>query len=566
MRARRVLPSRRLLALLAVLAVVGGTAWWVSEDRGPGRGGAPLVDATGAPDADPSVCAQRVNRTPQMLVDCVTTSGVWAHMERFQQIADAHPGADGHPSRNSGEPGYKASVDYVADVMRAAGYDVTLQQYTFHYFSWVGTPVLSLVSPSAHAFRVGTEFDPGPVAGTATAAVQPVQGMVVPATSAARSSSGCRAVDFAGFVRGRIALVQRGGCTFDVKVANATAAGASAVVLFNEGTTDRSGVFAGVLSDQARVPVVFTSYAVGAGLVAQSRSGARSVVTVEVRTVDDPNRADWNVIADSRTGDPDNVLVVDAHLDAIYGAGMLDNASGSAAILEIARQLRNTPTRNRLRFIWFGGEELGLLGSDHYVNSLAPAELAKVKYDLDADVLATPNYVAGVIDPQDGVGLFQRQPGTPMSPGIFGASAIARDHAIGYLESIRKNHVLLSADGTDAFMFQLAGIPASGLLTGQDCCKLASDVRLFGGHVGNYEGTVPGTDGGCADRAFRWCDTLDDNDPHVLTWMSKTLAEMVGHMASDRKAFTSSPLPGVRAVELPPFGRRPGTLPGATDQ
>jgi hypothetical protein len=245
---------------------------------------------------------------------------------------------------------------------------------------------------------------------------------------------------------------------------------------------------------------------------------------------------------------------------------MLDNASGSAAVLEIAQQLRNTPTRSRLRFIWFGGEELGLLGSDHYVNSLAPEELARVKYDLDADVLATPNYVAGVIDPQDGVGLFRRQPGTPMPPSIFGPSAIARDHAIGYLESVRKNHVLFSADGTDAFMFQLAGIPASGLLTGQDCCKLASDVGLFGGHVGNFEGTVPGTDGGCVDSAFRWCDNLADNDPQVLTWMSKTFANMVGHMAFDQQAFTSSPLPGVHAVTLPPSGRRPGTLKGATDQ
>ena len=566
MRARRLLRSRRLLGLLVVLAVAAGAAWWVSGNRGAGSDGVSLVDATGAPDADASACARRVDDTPQKLVDCVTTSGLWAHMERFQQIADAHPGADGHPSRNSGEPGYKASADYVAALMRAAGYDVTLQQYTFHYFSWVGTPVLRTVSPSPRSFRIGTEFNPGPVAGAATAAAQPAQGTAVPPTSATRSSSGCRAADFAGFVRGRIALLQRGGCTFDQKIANATAAGASAVVLFNEGTTDRTGLFAGLVSAAASIPVVFTSYAVGAGLVAQYRSGSPPAVTIEVRTVDDPNRADWNVIADSRTGDPDNVLVVDAHLDAIYGAGMLDNASGAAAILEIARQLKNTPTRNRLRFIWFGGEELGLLGSDHYVNSLPPDQLARIKYDLDADVLATPNYVAGVIDPQDGVGLFRREPGTPMPPSIFGASAIARDHAIRYLESVRRNHLLFSADGTDAFMFQLAGIPASGLLTGQDCCKLASDVGLFGGHVGNFEGTVPGTDGGCSDNAFRWCDNLTDNDPQVLTWMSKTFANMVGHMAFDRRAFTTGPLPDVHAVTLPPFDRRPGTLRGATDQ
>ena len=64
-------------------------------------------------------------------------------MRAFQAIADANPGADGHPSRNSGEPGYKASVDYVADAMRKAGYDVSLQPYTFTYSSFVGTPSFS---------------------------------------------------------------------------------------------------------------------------------------------------------------------------------------------------------------------------------------------------------------------------------------------------------------------------------------------------------------------------------------------------------------------------------------
>src|SRR5215475_10623367 len=83
-------------------------------------------------DVNPTACANRVNNTD-----------LWAHMVKFQQIADANPGADGHPSRNSGEPGYKASADYVADVMKAAGYDVTIQTYHFPYFSFVGTPQFS---------------------------------------------------------------------------------------------------------------------------------------------------------------------------------------------------------------------------------------------------------------------------------------------------------------------------------------------------------------------------------------------------------------------------------------
>ena len=103
-------------------------------------------------------------------------------MVKFQQIADANPGADGHPSRNSGEPGYKASADYVADVMRAAGYDVTLQEYKFHYFSFVGDPVMREESPTPHSFGLGTDFNPGQVAGSTSAKLQPAGGIVVPAT------------------------------------------------------------------------------------------------------------------------------------------------------------------------------------------------------------------------------------------------------------------------------------------------------------------------------------------------------------------------------------------------
>ena len=538
------------------------TATAVALASGLTMAGSSASATTSTGDANATACANRVNNTPRKLVSCVTKDDLWAHMVKFQQIADANPGPDGHPSRNSGEPGYKASADYVADVMKAAGYDVTLQEYKFHYFSFVGTPLMREDSPTPHSFGLGTEFNPGPVAGSATAKLQPVGGIVVPATPTPSSASGCVAADFAGFVPGNIALIQRGTCTFAQKVANAEAAGASATVIFNEGNPGRTSLFSGSLAGTEQHPVLFTSYAVGTQLLAQYAPGVGPVLTVDVQAIDDPNRSDWNVIADSKGGDPNNVLVIDAHLDAIYGAGMLDNASGSATILDIAQQLKNTNTRNKLRFIWFGGEELGLLGSDFYVNTLPAEELAKIKFDLDADVTATPNYVAGVLDPKDGVQLFSRGPGTPMPPSIWAPSAIARDYGIDYLDSIGQNHLLFSADGTDAFMFQKAGIPASGVLTGQDCCKLASDVDLFGGFEGNFEGTVPGDDGGCVDNPFRWCDNLSNNDPEVLTFMSKAFANMVGHMANDTQVFTSTQKAGGHLKMHSPT-RKVGALKGA---
>ncbi|MEY2521754.1 MAG: hypothetical protein QOJ66_319 [Ilumatobacteraceae bacterium] len=501
------------------------------------------ANSTGAVAVD---CTTQVNDTVAKLVPCITTDDLWNHMVQFQAIADANHGPDGHASRNSGEAGYKASADYVAKVMTEAGYNVTLQTYTFPYFAFTAMPTFSEDSPTARTFVLDTDFSAGPAAGTVIGkTVEAAGGIIIPPTATPSSSSGCTAADFDGFVAGNVALVQRGTCTFGTKALNAQAAGASGIIIFNEGNPGRTGAFGGILTDAAgnpvspTIPVMFTSFAVGSSLFDETSTATPPVVSIDVRAVSNPNALDYNVIAESKGGDKNHVVVVDAHLDAIYGAGMLDNASGSATILDIAQQMKNVTPRNKLRFIWFGGEELGLLGSTYYVNNLSSNDLSHIGYDLDADVTATPNYLIGVLDPAAG-DLFGRQVISTFPNRVYKSSTVARDQAIAYFDSVGLNHELFSPDGTDAFSFNQAGIPASGLLTGQDCCKNAGDVALFGGSLGNFEGTLNSTDGGCVDNPFRWCDNLSNNDPSVLTFMSKAFATMVVQMAFDTKVMSAS--------------------------
>jgi len=91
---------------------------------------------------------------------------------------------------------------------------------------------------------------------------------------------------------------------------------------------------------------------------------------------------------------------------------------------------------------------------------------------------------------------------------------------LDFFNSAGFNHEFLSPNGTDAFSFNQIGIPASGLLTGQDCCKSQEEVDLFGGQLGNYEGNLGTFDGGCVDQPFRWCDNIDNVDPTNFTLMS----------------------------------------------
>jgi len=345
-------------------------------------------------------------------------------------------------------------------------------------------------------------------------------------------------------VPGRIALIQRGSCNFGVKVLNAQAAGASGVVIFNEGNPGRTGVINGSLVDAAgnpiipTIPVAFTSYAIGVDLYNQSQSSS-VVMSLAIQALVKANAPDYNVIADSKGGDTNHTVVVDAHLDAIYGAGMLDNGSGSVTILDVARMLKNVNPTNHLRFIWFGGEELGLLGSSAYIDSLSSNDLSHIGYDLDADVTATSNYIIGVLDPA-APDFFGGSVTTQFPNRVYKASTVARDQAVSYFDSQGLNHEFLSPTGTDAYNFNLVGIPASGLLTGQDCCKTQSEVDLFGGSLGNYEGNIPSFDGGCVDNPFLWCDNLSNNDPNVLTFMSKAFASMVLQMAFDTKVMSAS--------------------------
>ena len=232
-------------------------------------------------------------------------------------------------------------------------------------------------------------------------------------------------------------------------------------------------------------------------------------------------------------------MVIDAHLDAIYGAGMLDNASGSATILDIARMMKNVNPLNHLRFIWFGGEEIGLLGSKYYVDNLSPSELSHIGYDLDADVTATPNYTIGVLDPA-GPDLFT---GTvladlpePRLQGVDGRTG--SDDLVLRLDRAQPRAVLAGWNRRD--QLQRRWNPRQRRADGTGLLQDPGRGQPVRRYLGNFEGNLGTFDGGCVDNPFRWCDNLSNNDPNVLEFMSKGFANAVVQMAFDNKVMSAS--------------------------
>ena len=148
-------------------------------------------------------------------------------------------------------------------------------------------------------------------------------------------------------------------------------------------------------------------------------------------STDSDIRTTVNVIAETSSGRDDNVVVVGAHLDSVIaGPGINDNGSGSSAILEVAIQMAKVKPRNTVRFIWFGAEELDLVGSEHYVSQLSEEEIADIAVMLNFDMVGSPNSVRSVYDGDNSA--FPIGPGAAAGPpaqaAVYGGTAgVAHD-------------------------------------------------------------------------------------------------------------------------------------------
>lgn len=367
-------------------------------------------------------------------------------------------------------------------MLKKAGYTVKLQAFEFPFFKENSTALLQRTAPSPKTYAP-TPPDGSSVgefatmtysgSGDVTGAVADVDLMLPPGPEANASTSGCETSDFAGFPAGAVALVQRGTCTFQVKAENAQAAGASAVIIMNEGQPGRTDTLQGTLGEPTvHIPVVGVSFAVG-----QELSAAGTTVRVTTDTTSEI-RTTHNVIADSRWGDANRVVQLGAHLDSVLaGPGINDNGLGSAAILEVATVLGKIPTRNKLRFSFWSAEELGLLGAEHYVASLSPADLANIKLYLNFDMVGSPNYALKIYDGDD-------SDATGAGPGPEGSAEIEKLFE-KYFDALHQRHNGTDFDGrSDYGPFIAAGIPSGGTFTGAEGVKTAEEQAMFGGTAG----------------------------------------------------------------------------------
>ena len=443
----------------------------------------------------------------------IPLSGVRAHLSAFQEIALRNGG-----NRGAGTAGYDASAGYVARRMRAAGYRVRFQEFPFPFVLDRAPPVLRPMGAAGWRYRADRDYATLAYSGSGRVEAEAVAvDLLVPSPRPNASTSGCEPADFADFPRGAVALVQRGACTFRQKAANAIAVGASAIVVFNEGNEGRRDLFGGTLgAPQLRIPALAASFEVGDALRNGARAGPAGItVTLSADMVAERRRT-RNVIAESRAGNPSRTVVVGAHLDSVHrGPGINDNGSGSAMILEVAEQLARMRPANRVRFVWWGAEELGLFGSRHYVGRLSRPERRQIALYLNFDMVGSRNFVLFVYD-GDGSSTARGRPPA-------GSAAIERVFT-SYLAARGLAHRETSiGGGSDHAPFARAGIPVGGLFTGAEGRKTAAQAAAFGGRAGQpYDP--------CYHRA---CDTIANVSDVALTRSARAAAHAIALFARD---------------------------------
>jgi Zn-dependent M28 family amino/carboxypeptidase len=471
---------RRSAVVLVLVLVLSAC----SSSTSPAPGISPSAEQTSPPSGVP---------TPPRGAG-ITGGTIWAHLEALQRIADQHGG-----TRAAGTPGYGASLEYVADALRDAGYEVEMPTVDVPAFEQEAPTVLERVGSNPLAWTDGTDL---------RAMLFSATGDVRARVTAARG--GCESTDLIGFPEGDVALLEPGPCLRRDQVTNAQDVGASAVIFPYADTAPGRPLRPTLLYPDALViPALAVTPEVGAAL--RGRGSERPVVHIRVEA-----SSRWveeqSAIAQTSVGDPDHVVMLGAHLDsAVDGPGINDNGSGVAVTLAAAQWLASRETDAAVRIAFWAGEEVGLYGSRDYVQGLSSEERDAIIAYLDFDMIASPNFVRFVLADR------------PMDPSVEEGDAAIRKLFTDYFQAEGLAVEPADTGGSgDHGSFAAAGIPIGGLFAGSIILKTKEQADVYGGEAGELMDA-------CYHQA---CDTIRNVNRVALRQTYRAIVHVVTQLAS----------------------------------
>ncbi|KAH7173595.1 uncharacterized protein B0J16DRAFT_389479 [Fusarium flagelliforme] len=385
--------------------------------------------------------------TPQRVTNDIKAEDLENTLQKLNQIA-----LDNNNNRAFGLPGYKASLEFVQERLRHGNhFDISVQPFT-HLFSQ--TRKAALTGPEGENVDVvSLQYNHAtPLPGGVTAPL-----VLVPIDD--ERGSGCFQEQWADVdVKGKVALIKRGKCNFVNKLILAKQNDAAAAIIFNDNPAQTAGSGSlGAENIGKLVPVGVITYNEGIDWAERLKKNESLEINLTIDVLTE-KRETWQIIADTKEGGSNNIVMLGAHLDSIQeGPGINDNGSGVAALLSIAESIKKYKNfKNKLRLAFWGAEESGMIGSTFYVSNLFKEEASKIRFYYNYDMIASPQpfYIVYADSDTHKAGAkylydYLIEQGYPAEYSPFGSSS---DY-IGFLK---------------------LGIPSSGIFTGagapQDSC------------------------------------------------------------------------------------------------
>ncbi|MGM9919773.1 MAG: M28 family peptidase [Bhargavaea sp.] len=328
--------------------------------------------------------------------------------------------------RVAGTAEEREAASLIQDRLESYGYEIEVQEFS------IPDTMTGHLSTS-NGDEVEASFPSG-------AAETPAEGLTAQLYDAGLGSP----ADFTEEAEGKIALISRGGFAFREKIDNAAAAGAAGVIIYDN--SEASGPPNMSIGEDAPLPVAGIKKVSGEALL-EDVVATGGTVTLKVDAI--TGQTSRNIIATrapKHVSNPD-IVHVSAHFDSVpLAPGASDNATGTSTALEIARVLKSYPIDKEVRFAFVGAEEIGLVGSAHYVSTLTEDELSRSIANFNMDMVGTSweNATAIFMNTLDG------------QPNIVTEAALATQDRIGTPSEL----ILYQRGASDHVNFHEAGIPA----------------------------------------------------------------------------------------------------------
>ncbi|CAF1242153.1 unnamed protein product [Didymodactylos carnosus] len=465
--------------------------------------------------------------TANRLVASITVDQMMSHLNALQRIADTTGG-----TRAIHTEGFHGTLDYITQYL-TNNTDLKVQRQDFNWstFDLISDPTFSSsISGTSknYTWGVGKDFYQLMYSGNSSTSSTSARVTIVP-------NFGCNPSDWnVPNIDGTVALVAAGGgCLYRIKTQLAPR-NLGGLLIYNLGTPNNLFAVASSVNPNTTFPVISVSHSVGMQLMnAANDTLTNTTVTIQL-AAEKEERPVGNICADTRTGDPTQTILIGGHSDSVpAGAGINDNGSGSAAIIvlatNIARLFHNSVDqvyKYRVRFCWWGAEEVGLRGAEYHRDMARNTEtvgerISDYLVNLNYDMLASPNYMFGIYN---GSSAPNNTPANAI-PGSIRLTELFRDWFIS--QSLPWTYTDFSGR-SDYGPFLETGIVASGLFSGAEDRKSKIERDY-------YDRVLGSTLGGIAETAYDSCyhlscDTVQNINQFALQRMTQAAAYVLEYL------------------------------------